>query len=87
MFEAGQAVHSISYSLNTPKLEFDSCLNKLTRPIVAKEKMDLSFGRVPHVKCGVIHTIFNFLYGESDDLDTLNKIKQNIHLSQENQLT
>ena len=34
----------------------------------------------------VIHKIFNFLFGESDDLATLNKIKQNIHLPQENQL-
>ena len=39
-----------------------------------------------NVKCGVIHKILNFLFGESNDSATLNNIKQNIHLLKENQL-
>ena len=58
LFEAGQEVYNIYCSLNNTKLKFDSCLNHLTRPIVTNEKRDLSFGRVPHVKHGVIHRFF-----------------------------
>ena len=61
-------------------------MNHLTRSIVTNEKTCLSFGRIPHVKHGAFHKIFNFLFGESHDSATLNKIKQNIQLLQENQL-
>ena len=59
-------------------------MNQLTRPITTNEETDLSFGGVSYIKHGVIHKIFSFVFGESDDLATLNKIKQNIHLLQEN---
>ena len=58
----------------------------MTRPIVTNEKTDLSFGRVPCFKCGIMHNIFNYLFAQSDGSTTLNKIKQNIHLLQENQM-
>ena len=61
LFEAGQKVHSIYYSLNITKLQFQSCLNHLTRPKVSNERTDLSLGKVPCVNCGVIHFIFNIL--------------------------
>ena len=61
LFEAGQNVHSIYYSLNITKLKFHSCLSHLTRPKVSNERTDLSFGKVACINCGVIHFIFNFL--------------------------
>ena len=61
LFEVGQEVHRIYHSLNDTKLQFDSCLNHLTRGIVTKERTDLSFGRASHVKYGFSHKAFNFL--------------------------
>ena len=88
-FETGQECYSIYHSLNNTKLKFDSCLNHLTKPIISSEKLYPSFNypdRVHHVKLGVIHKIFNFLFGKSSDSTTLNKGKQNNYLSKENQL-
>ena len=42
------------------------------------------FYRGQHVKCHVIHKFSNFLFRDSDDSATLNKIKLNIYLLQEN---
>ena len=61
LFESGQ-VHGIYHSLNNNKLQFDCFWNHIMRPILIKEKADLSFGIVPHVKCSVIHKISNLLF-------------------------
>ena len=84
LFEAGPEVHSIYYPLSNIKLQFGSCLNHLTRPKVTNQNRYPSFGRGPHVNWGAIYKMFNILFQESDDSATLNKIKQNIHLLQEN---
>ena len=68
LFQAEQEVHGIYCYLNNTKLQLDSYLNHLTGSIVTNEQMDLSFGRVLHVKCGVIHKILNILFRESDNL-------------------
>ena len=79
LLEAGQGVYSIDHLLNNFKLKYDSCLNYLTKPIVTSEKVYPSFNypdKTHHVNWQVIHKIFNFLFGTSDDSITLDKIKK-----------
>ena len=88
LFEAQQEVHSINHSLNDTKLHCDYCLTHLTRPIIIKEKTNL-FLVEWIVKHGVIHQIFNFSFGESDDylqlftLVTIDKMKQKLIFTRE----
>ena len=87
LFEASQEVSSIYHSLNSTKLKFDSCLNHLTKPVIAGEKL---YPLLNHpdssqwIIKGIIHKIFHFLFGEPHDATTMNRIKQNIHLLKEN---
>ena len=39
----------------------------LDQTIVTNEKTYPSFDKAHHVKCGVIHKIYNFLFGVFDD--------------------
>ena len=50
LFEVGQEVHSIYDLLNTTKFKYDSFLNHLAKPIVAREETYPSPGKTHHVK-------------------------------------
>ena len=87
VFEAGQEVHSINHSLNTTKLKSDSCLNHLAKTTRCQRgNIPFLLGKTHCVKHCAIHKILNFLFWESEYPVILYRIKQNIHLLQENHL-
>ena len=71
------------------KLNFDSCLNHVKKPIITGEKLYPSLSHpnsVSHIEREIIHKTFHFLFGKPNDSITMSKIKENIYLLKENQL-
>ena len=90
LLEAFQEVSSTCHTLNNKKYQFDSCLNHFTRPAFTIQKphtMSLNVKEKVELRGALFIKYLSFLFGESSDSATINKMKQKIHILKVNQLT